>query len=526
MRKKLTAFTLGIIFSLILLESVLRLMGNHDVSKREVIASKGDGEIRILCVGNSHTAGAGAPIGKSYPSQLYDILKSKDTKRRYRVVNKGISNINSTYIALNLPKWLEEVKPEYVFIMAGEPNSWNKFGYHEFLKQKNKDQSSVLLFLNQSIQKLKIFKLYEVLSYEMKKRENSIFFVDVSKKSQKKYLGYLWAGYLGSWPPGYRELVRLSRSEQDEATNFLTYIYEKDQSPLAARLLADLYLYGSDNFERFYFFAHETIRLHQYFNYDLWRSIQDHKGRLIRENPEKFMALERALYKMPLADRRERALSWHTSWKNVVFKNEEEKDRFFFDMLLMTPEYFTYYNMFKYFDHDPNKVMDFTERSLLQNPVATTFNLLRFVESFAKTYPQFESRFEVLSQTLKNRLEMESLADITHEGLQEEWLNRDINQMLSDIKKVNAKAIVQTYPRYRNGKKRPVDVHLENWNAKKSHDAIFMDVGQMMEKHLSPLNKGHLLYSTVYGPDDEHLNEHGYNILANLMVPYVLSSFE
>ncbi len=121
---------------------------------------------------------------------------------------------------------------------------------------------------------------------------------------------------------------------------------------------------------------------------------------------------------------------------------------------------------------------------------------------------------------------MENLADITHEGLQEEWLNRDINQMLSDIKKFNAKAIVQTYPRYRNGNKRPVDVHLENWNAKKSHDAIFMDVGQMMEKHLSPLNKGHLLYSTVYGPDDEHLNEHGYNILANLMVPYVLNSFE
>lgn len=523
MRKKLGALVFGTFLTLLFLELGLRLIGSHDVSQREVIAEKGHGKVKIMCVGNSHTAGAGAPIGKSYPAQLYEILNAQ-AKDRYRVVNKGVSNINSTYIAMNLPRWLEEEKPDYVFIMAGEANSWNKFGYQEFLKHKDRNEKSTLAFFNENLQKLKIYKLFELLLFEFKKSTNSIFFVDVSKITQKKYLGYLWVGYLGSWPPGHRHLVHLSKNEIDEALDFLTYIYEKDQSPLAARLLSDIYLYNRGDYSRFFYFARETIRLHKYFNYDLWISLLSHKNSLIEFNKSEYQKLEEALYKMPLADRREQAFSWIRNWKNVVFKNEEEKNKFFFDMLSMTPEYFTYFNMFRYFDYDQNRVMDVVERSLLQNPLSTTLNLLEFAKSFAATYPKLQPRYEALLKTLKNRLAMENLDDISHESLQDQWLYRDLNQMIADIKKFKAKAIVQTYPRFRNGEKRPVDKLLEKWVAKKPQDVIFMDVGSMMADALSSRNNGHLFYSTVYGPSDEHLNEHGYKILANLMVPYVLNS--
>ncbi len=523
MRKKIGAFALGLIFLLILMELALRFVGSYDTAQREEVAASGDGEVTVLCVGNSHTAGAGAPIGMSYPSQLYKILNEKG-KKRYRVVNKGVSNINSTYIASNLPKWLEEVKPDFVFIMAGEPNSWNKFGYHEFLKEKDKTNSSILLFLDESLRKFKLFKFFEVLAFEFKKNENSIFFVNVSKKSQRKYLGYLWAGYLGSWPPGQLHLDRLSKKEIEEAIEFLTYIYEKDQSPLAARILSEIHLHiGGSEIRSFFFYAHETIRLHKYFNYNLWMLLKNHKNRFILTHESEYKILNDALLRMPLAERREEALKWNADWKNVVFNTEEERSRFFFDMLSIAPEYFSYYNMFEYFKHDKIKVMDTVENSLLQNPLSTTVNLLGFVEEFARTFPPLKPRYDALISKLKGRLEIEEIEEISREKSEDQWLYRDLNQMLSVIKKANAKAIVQTYPRYRDGKKRPVDILLEKWSLTKPHDVIFMDVGKMMESQLSPAHNGHLLYSTMYGPEDQHLNEKGYNLLAKLMAPYVLN---
>ena len=48
-----------------------------------------------------------------------------------------------------------------------------------------------------------------------------------------------------------------------------------------------------------------------------------------------------------------------------------------------------------------------------------------------------------------------------------------------------------------------------------------MDVGLMLKDKLDLKNGGNNFYATHLGPDDNHLNQKGYELIAELMMPYV-----
>jgi lysophospholipase L1-like esterase len=82
---------------------------------------------RIVCAGDSHTEGVGAPRRLDYPQQLDALLAAKKPEFRYRVINLGQSGCNSSEVAERVElslRWQPE-RPDVVVFCAGTNNHHN-----------------------------------------------------------------------------------------------------------------------------------------------------------------------------------------------------------------------------------------------------------------------------------------------------------------------------------------------------------------------------------------------------------------
>lgn len=123
MLKKIFAFLLGLVFVLLLFETILRV--GHFSFASHLKESKLWGEKVILCLGNSHTYGAGAEEGFSYPEQLQKLFQNNYSKN-IQVVNEGILGMNSAQLFASLEDKINFYKPSMVILQTGGPNYWNK----------------------------------------------------------------------------------------------------------------------------------------------------------------------------------------------------------------------------------------------------------------------------------------------------------------------------------------------------------------------------------------------------------------
>jgi tetratricopeptide (TPR) repeat protein len=113
--KKIGFVAVGIIAGIALLEIVLRLGGFavmqwQDHRNRRALAH--GGEYRILCLGDSVTAG-------SYPAILEDLLNRTGGATRFTVIDRGRPGIGTGYIAATLRANLDRYKPHMVIVMMG-----------------------------------------------------------------------------------------------------------------------------------------------------------------------------------------------------------------------------------------------------------------------------------------------------------------------------------------------------------------------------------------------------------------------
>jgi GDSL-like Lipase/Acylhydrolase family len=79
---------------------------------------------RILCVGDSHTYGAGVRAEQAYPAQLQRML-DEATPGAYTVVNRGVPGFNTAQVRRRLPEWIDALAPTTVVVIAGANNTWN-----------------------------------------------------------------------------------------------------------------------------------------------------------------------------------------------------------------------------------------------------------------------------------------------------------------------------------------------------------------------------------------------------------------
>ncbi len=126
--RRLLAFVIGTVFTLVLLEVSLRLLGAF-YSKASESDQRQGGDLRVLCVGDSFTFGLGAPSQQSYPAQLERMLNRTYTNRHFVVINRGHPGQNSWEMLQALPKNIADTAPDTVMLLTGANDHWNFGGY-------------------------------------------------------------------------------------------------------------------------------------------------------------------------------------------------------------------------------------------------------------------------------------------------------------------------------------------------------------------------------------------------------------
>ena len=91
----------------------------HGFRGPEFSIEKAAGELRIICMGDSHTYGEGVEESQTYPSRLEQIMKEAAGRRRVEVINMGVSGYSSCQGLLLLEKEALKLAPDYVVIAYG-----------------------------------------------------------------------------------------------------------------------------------------------------------------------------------------------------------------------------------------------------------------------------------------------------------------------------------------------------------------------------------------------------------------------
>jgi lysophospholipase L1-like esterase len=175
----------GLLLTLLLLEIGLRIFGYYYEKTHEKIFERHEGtEYVILCIGDSFTAGMGAPDGRGYPAQLETVCLEK-TGRSIQVANRGMVSANTSMIMEQLPENLKEVKPDMIICMMGGANDWNYWGEKNLDKVEFEEQSNSALA--DFFYSLRVYKLVKLISYKLSnKQDYSILQEEHLKEREKK----------------------------------------------------------------------------------------------------------------------------------------------------------------------------------------------------------------------------------------------------------------------------------------------------------------------------------------------------
>lgn len=123
--KKRLLILFGLLLSLVIVEIGLRSAGyvyyHYRLKLNRDDASKdyAKGAIRILCVGDSFTAGLGASYDDSYPGHLEKILFKNNPDMRFVVYNCGIPGRISSELLEWIKKNLQEFTPDLLIVLVG-----------------------------------------------------------------------------------------------------------------------------------------------------------------------------------------------------------------------------------------------------------------------------------------------------------------------------------------------------------------------------------------------------------------------
>jgi hypothetical protein len=124
------ASMIAVLATLFLVEGGLRVYGSAQKRRVHMLSEPVQGATDfLLCAGDSHTKGIGAPFGKSYPAQLEALinLNQKDGGRRFQVINVGYSGFNTSQAADAVVNYIRStpVRLHAVLFCAGTNNPHN-----------------------------------------------------------------------------------------------------------------------------------------------------------------------------------------------------------------------------------------------------------------------------------------------------------------------------------------------------------------------------------------------------------------
>ncbi len=80
--------------------------------------------VHVLCLGDSHTYGAGVAEHESYPAQLQKMLDERSPDH-YSVINLGLPGMSTTQVRNRLAANIARYQPDLVVLWVGSNDSWN-----------------------------------------------------------------------------------------------------------------------------------------------------------------------------------------------------------------------------------------------------------------------------------------------------------------------------------------------------------------------------------------------------------------
>ncbi|MCC6159285.1 MAG: hypothetical protein IT350_14640 [Deltaproteobacteria bacterium] len=135
-RAKLAIFFGSLLVSLVLAELGLRFtsklyfQSEYGLDGPHVYGEEHAKDVRtVLCVGDSFTWGGAGSAGETYPAYLEKILNAAGGPTRWRVINRGICESNTSRHRQEIEGWLREYKPDVVVLLAGSANRFNPWDY-------------------------------------------------------------------------------------------------------------------------------------------------------------------------------------------------------------------------------------------------------------------------------------------------------------------------------------------------------------------------------------------------------------
>jgi hypothetical protein len=159
--KKIIAIVLGLIFIFTLSEisfRVFSLVRDHSPSVLGLKNSKS-----LLIIGNSYTVG---PLVS--PKEIYSKKVENEIGHLYNVINISDFSLNTALIKEKLSS-VVKLNPKIVFLMIGQPNHWNYYGYNNFHKQISKEKNHQNFLLSTLSKYSRSFAFLSYALYRIKK---------------------------------------------------------------------------------------------------------------------------------------------------------------------------------------------------------------------------------------------------------------------------------------------------------------------------------------------------------------------
>ncbi|MFA5159483.1 MAG: SGNH/GDSL hydrolase family protein [Candidatus Omnitrophota bacterium] len=203
------SFIFFVISSILILEFILFVSGQSLLWLKRTEKPGRDPDIRIVCVGDSHTFGVGTSALYAYPKQLEKLLNDNNPGQRFSVVNLGVPGSSTRMQAQALRAFFEGNSAKVVILLTGrniedEVSRWGD----QSLSHRIMDRFTRL----RSVRFLKV-----IVDGLLKKKEQPRFFGN--PEDRKKYEAYL-SFYL-------KQIEKLCR-KQGAALVLLSYYNSQD----------------------------------------------------------------------------------------------------------------------------------------------------------------------------------------------------------------------------------------------------------------------------------------------------------
>jgi lysophospholipase L1-like esterase len=530
--KKFTVFLIGLFITICSLEIGIRVFGffynkNPNTAQREIDFDS----IRILCIGNSHTAGSGVNIEQAYPAVLEDKLKRIFPHKKFQVFNGGLGNANTSILLDALPEQLNQIKPHLLIIMAGEPNDWNAYGFSRFLKSKQNNKSilnSKVFFKEDSLPllyKLRIFRMMTVLF-----NKENITSETASFNSNEKMM------FLKS----SLEIPSINTSSTnaiDKRDSILKYLNENNLNEIADGrdyyiLLYKLYISQFHDWSKAIEAMEKSINLKSTFDfitfYEINNLLENQKHLIPAEIKEKLIKLNFLNKQKDLTNAESSILSLIYPFgdlSSLSLKQLEVGKKYLPGLSNLSFHYITKLKKEGKINSE-EMAHKIEEALLLHGPFCMQSNaLISNLKELAEQSHHLKFKndihlfFKEMYQKYPHSYER---INLFNDNLKKEWIEFDMKQILDLAKSKNIKTLIQSY-HWLRGSTLDMYLYSELLSIANQNQVPFSDT---RTNYVEKIKSSHLnereFFVLRYGEMDNHPSARGHQVIANKLVSDII----